>query len=292
MPGLSHEGLVELFRRSPAVVADLLRASAVDLPPFRLVRTDTATLTTLVPPEYRSDLVILFEDDTGPRMVTILEAQLSEDNYKCFSWPAYLAVARSRYRCPAVVLVFAPPTSVARWAAKPVVLGPGNVFHAVVIGPEVTPAVMASDRARQEPELAVLSSIAHGSATDPAAVEVAVRIATVTLEACRDLPDERAVVYSDLVLASLSKAVYEALMTLPAGYELQSEFARMHRAEGRAEGCAEGRAALLRRLLSRRFGDLPGWAVGRIEAATVEQMDAWADAVLTASSLTEILGPE
>ena len=129
---------------------------------------------------------------------------------------------------------------------------------------------------------------ANHDPTDPAAVDAATRIATVTLEACRDLPDERAVVYSDLVLASLSKAVYEALMTLPARYEFQSEFARKHRAEGRAEG----RAAVLKRLLCRRFGDLPGWAEGRIDAASAEQMDAWADALLTASSLGELLGPE
>ena len=95
-----------------------------------------------------------------------------------------------------MVLVFAPSSSVARWAAKPVELGPGNVFRAVVIGPEVTPAVVASEQARQQPELAVLSSIAHGSATDPAAVGVAARIAVATLEACRDLADERAVVYT------------------------------------------------------------------------------------------------
>ena len=95
-------------------------------------------------------------------------------------------------------------------------------------------------------------------------------------------------VYSDLVLASLSKAVYEALMTLPAGYEFQSEVVRKHRAEGRAEG----RAVVLKRLLRQRFGDLPGWAEVRIDAASAEQMDEWVDGVLTASSLGEILGPE
>jgi hypothetical protein len=64
--------------------------------------------------------------------------------------------------------------------------------------------------------------------------------------------------------------------------------ARKHRAEGRAEG----RAAVLKRQLCRRFGDLPGWAEARIDAASAEQTDAWVDAVLTASSLTEVLGPE
>jgi hypothetical protein len=93
-------------------------------------------------------------------------------------------------------------------------------------------------------------------------------------------------------------------MTLPAGYELQSEFAQRHRAEGRTEGRVEGRAegraegrteersALLKRLLSKRFGDLPAWAERRIETASPDQTDAWVDAVLTGSSLAEILGPE
>ena len=45
-------------------------------------------------------------------------------------------------------------------------------------------------------------------------------------------------------------------MTLPAGYELQSEFARKHRAEGRTEGRAEGRTE----------GRTEGRAEGRAEA--------------------------
>ena len=66
------------------------------------------------------------------------------------------------------------------------------------------------------------------------------------------------------------------------------------RTEGRLEGRAEGRASvinIIRRQLTKRFGELPDWAEARIRTANVKQLEAWADAVLTGTSLPEILGP-
>jgi len=58
-----------------------------------------------------------------------------------------------------------------------------------------------------------------------------------------------------------------------------------------AEGRAEGKAAMLTRMLERRFGTLPPWARERIEAAGDAQLDAWADALLDAASLADALAP-
>ncbi|WPL19395.1 UDP-glucose 4-epimerase [Thiorhodovibrio winogradskyi] len=46
-------------------------------------------------------------------------------------------------------------------------------------------------------------------------------------------------------------------------------------AEGEVKGKTEGKAESLKRLLVRRFGPLPVWAMQRIEAAPVAQLDAW-----------------
>jgi len=62
------------------------------------------------------------------------------------------------------------------------------------------------------------------------------------------------------------------------------------KAIGRAEGRIEGEAKLLVRQLSRRFGQLPKWAESRINKAEPAQLENWADAVLDASNLTEVLG--
>jgi predicted transposase YdaD len=61
-------------------------------------------------------------------------------------------------------------------------------------------------------------------------------------------------------------------------------------AEGRNEGRVEGGASIVRRLLQSKFGPLPVWARQRLENATAEQAEQWSDRVLTARTLTEVLG--
>ena len=51
-----------------------------------------------------------------------------------------------------------------------------------------------------------------------------------------------------------------------------------------------GEAKILVSLLTRRFGPLPKWAETRVSKAKSAQLEEWADAVLDASNLTEVLG--
>lgn len=62
-------------------------------------------------------------------------------------------------------------------------------------------------------------------------------------------------------------------------------------ARGKAEGKAEGKASALKRQLTRRFGALPAWVEPRIDAASMEQLDAWLDDIFDAASLVALLGP-
>jgi predicted transposase YdaD len=62
-------------------------------------------------------------------------------------------------------------------------------------------------------------------------------------------------------------------------------------AKGEAKGKAEGKAEDLKRLLTRRFGPVPKWAAARIDAASIEQMDAWLDGIFDAQSLEDLIGP-
>jgi hypothetical protein len=61
------------------------------------------------------------------------------------------------------------------------------------------------------------------------------------------------------------------------------------RQEGRREGRQEGEAALLLRLLERRFGDVPIWARDRIAAADTAALEEWSLRVLDAGSLDDAL---
>lgn len=99
---------------------------------------------------------------------------------------------------------------------------------------------MSHAEAVREPELAVLSALAHDG--DPP--EQAARVALAALAGCLGLEDERGLLYSDLLRVLLGEATRSALEALmqSQGYEFQSEFARRHAAAGEARG--EARAVL------------------------------------------------
>ena len=60
------------------------------------------------------------------------------------------------------------------------------------------------------------------------------------------------------------------------------------KAMGRAEGEAMGRASILNRLLEHRFGRLPATVRERVRRASVQDLDAWGDAVLDAPTLDAV----
>jgi hypothetical protein len=65
-------------------------------------------------------------------------------------------------------------------------------------------------------------------------------------------------------------------------YEYQSDFARHY--------IALGRAALIAKLLSRRFGPLPQAAEARIAELSIAELDELGERLLTAQTLQEALG--
>jgi hypothetical protein len=116
------------------------------------------------------------------------------------------------------------------------------------------------------------------------------------LSASLDLDADRTPLYVDLVWAALSEGARKELQAMdPAKYEYQSEFAKRYislgKEQGKAEGKAEALADLLRRQLTLRFGALPAEALARISAATIEELAAIGERLLTAPTLDEALGP-
>ena len=61
-------------------------------------------------------------------------------------------------------------------------------------------------------------------------------------------------------------------------------------AEGKREGLAEGQRSTLLRQLRARFGALPADVTARVRAAGAAQLDVWTDRVLTAPTLSAVLG--
>jgi hypothetical protein len=61
------------------------------------------------------------------------------------------------------------------------------------------------------------------------------------------------------------------------------------KAEGREQGLAQGQRALVLRLLERRFGPLDEGTRARLDRATVQDLERWAEQLLTAPTLEDAL---
>jgi hypothetical protein len=218
----------------------------------------------------------------------------SESDRKRFVWPAYVATLRARLECPVSLLVVTADDAVARWAAKPVSMGGMHHFTPYVLGPSGIPQVIDHALACENPELAVLSALAHGRDADSVR---AVEIAVAAQRAIISLDADRASIYVDLITNALGEAARQALKSMDIRkYEYQTEFARHHFsrgvAEGEARGEARGRAALLARLLTARFGSIEPQANERIERASIAELEAIGERLLTARTLKEALACE
>lgn len=77
----------------------------------------------------------------------------------------------------------------------------------------------------------------------------------------------------------------EVLMTFSQAF---SEWEQVTRQQGRQEGRQEGQIALILRLLTRQFGELPEEARSQINALSIDQLEALTDALLDFSNLRDL----
>jgi uncharacterized protein DUF4351 len=294
MPSNEHEFPLLLFRNQPTLAAELMGGVlGVELPAYRDAQVTSADLTDIQPAEYRADMVIQLSQDAVTVYGIIVEVQLSIDNRKRFVWPAYVAHLRARLECPVALLVVTVDKAVASWAARTVHVGGMHHFTPYVLHLSAVPVVTD---ACESPELAVLSVMAHGKDKNS---KRASKVGWAALRALAGLDAERAEIYFDLIMHSLSEAARTTLSTMDARkYEFRSDFARQYialgRTEGRTEGIetgrAEGRAAVILRLLKLRFGQLDSEIEARIGSASIAELDTISERLLTARTAEEALG--
>ena len=281
MPSYEHEGLIRLFRNRPELAPELLRdALSIELPAYSEARVESADLTDLEPAERRADLVVLLVDGK-PVLGIVLEVQLSPDPKKRRSWPAYVVGLRARLECPACVIVVTVTEAMARWAREPMVLGPGNVFQALVVGPSAVPVIEDVAVAERDPEMAILSALAHGQGPHAEQIGRAALLATLHLSS------ESQLLYCDLVLTAISEAARAALEKLMTSgtYEFQSDFVRKLIATGEAKGRAHAILAVLEARGLRASDE----ARVRILACTDSaQLEAWIRKAVAITSVDEL----
>ena len=142
------------------------------------------------------------------------------------------------------------------------------------------------DVARANPELSVLSVIAHGGDELEQALAVG-QAGLSAVEALQKLDAERAMIYFDLIRAALSDAARKAIdAMISQKYEFQSDFARRYI----AEGTAEGRATSVIGVLEARGIVLTAEERARILACTdLDILDDWVRRAVTVERAEELL---
>ena len=191
------------------------------------------------------------EDGTLDRVV-LIDVQVARLADKAFTLPVYQALARRRHRVPCDVIVIALTERLAQRLRVPIRLGGGSIFRAIVIG-----------RAELEPlqprigampaELVFLRAllVAKHASDGPREVLAAA-------EAFEDLPVEIGMLYLDLIVRALPRAVRVTVERMMEGQRYQPKsrlirsFIERGRVEGREEGRVEGARAAIRTLLDAR----------------------------------------
>ena len=285
MPSFEHNGLVEMFRENPSLAPLLLEQILhFPLPQHTSVNVVEAALDQLVPVEFRADLVIEIKQGDQVVFAIVLEVQLGEDPQKKSVWPVYLTVARARRQgCPACVLVVAPNAKVALWAAQPIELGlPGDTIVPRVLGPPELPIVTDPAEVQRQPELAVLSAMAHGN--EPGGLGLVMAV----LNGLAGFDEATLSVYRTLIYKALGEALQKQVeeMMMQRVPEFQEPpFVHKLKAIGQAIGL---KVALLKHV------ERAGLVLGDEDRARIEGCDdavligQWLDNAFTAKTSADL----
>ncbi|QFG25166.1 hypothetical protein [Actinomadura sp. WMMB 499] len=275
-----HEAPIQIIRDNPDVVAQLLRAVCpVELPDDVLIRSISEEFTQIAPTAYRADNVVEVCEggSSKPSIAIIAETQRDVDDGKRYSWPLYLTALHGKARCPCYLIVLCPRRTVADWARKSIAIGhPGFALAPLVIGPGTGPLVTTTAQAAQAPELAIVATLANVASHDRDAMEIT-HAALATLE---NAGHENADMYTDMVLAGLSKAarsILEELVTTgTAEYKFKSDFVLRNQAIGEMRGEVRGEAKSVLKILAARGVTVSDEVRERVLACEDEErLDVW-----------------
>jgi len=160
----------------------------------------------------------------------------------------------------------------------------------------------ASDlRARSLPAFATVALWALRTASDRGFATAAAELADL-FDALREAPDAPRALWSIFSYLATISGAEEDLVGVVAGQlsepareeamDLVEQFAQRKKEEGRAEGHAEGRRTLLLKLLTLKFGPPSDAVQARVEAASLEDTDRWAERILTATTIEDVFATE
>ncbi len=281
-----------MFRSRPSLAIELLRdALHVEVPSSRVITRVEASLDELVPTEHRADLVLTLCDETDAPItgVVVVEVQLGRDADKQWTWPLYVAALRARYRCAVWLLVVAPFDDIAAWCATPLHFASGmGAMTPRVLGPGMIPWVTDESAAQRNPELALLSAVAHGG--DARAMAILDALPAALAEMPRTvLPGYLAMLY-DLLAPALRRRLEKIMTTRPfsevplppAFQKVFDQWIEAGLERGLQQGIERGIQQGIERGIQQGIeeGRVEGLVEGRIEGLVEGRIESRASAIL------------
>ncbi|MES5824410.1 hypothetical protein [Streptomyces sp. RG80] len=236
MVSSSHEAMHHIFREDPGVFARTFRRLDLPFPDPVAVSLLPTDLTEIQPTERRVDTLLRIDTASGESHLLIIEAQGKPNPLKPSSWAYYVAHLREKYGIPPVLLVTCQDRNTAKWAEKPIVIGPAFwptlTLRPLVLGPHNVPVITDPSAAARDIPLATLSAITHGRDPDAPAILKALAVALKTID------EETARIFAELTELGLGKALaaetWRQLMAVDLSF-FRSETSQRLRAESRAE---------------------------------------------------------
>lgn len=272
MPGPLHEALVEMFRKRDRLAAELLvRAFDAEMPAFDGVRPRDSNRSQPKPPEARADLTQVLVREGKPVLGVVIEPQLAVKADKKLTWPVYVTTFRAELGCLVELVVVTLSASVARWAAEPIEVMPGQYLCPRVLGPGSMPVLTAEELRTAPVEMGVLSAISNPSHPEARGLFLG------TASRLDELDDDmRAVVY-DVLMSAAPKAVRKELeaMALSGNYEFQSPLGKKLVAQGEEIGAHRAQVTMLLKALQHRGFSVDTGLKARIEAASPAAIEQW-----------------
>ncbi len=245
--------------------------------------------------ERRADHVFEPEGGAGPVYIVEIQAQRSGDVYDRLVLEIALYRKAHPGRTVCGLVIFLDPgcdEPASPWAAC---LGNGPLLRPVYLDAVLAEA---SQRQPEHPLLAVFLPLRAGDA------ELAER-APAAWRRLEGLDPPGAPVLLDVFMSWLMERhqgqtyeeILRMLQVLTPLEETRAyqQLVGIGRAQGEKKGRQEGRLeearAILSKQLRRRFGELPDWAVARLQGAEAEQLEAWAERIFDARDVADLLGP-
>ena len=278
-----------MLRQNPDLATGLLDCVWPRLVPKpSSVRLESGDLSEHAPASYHADAVVTFGRER-PLLALVVEVQLRPDDRKHLTWPVYVATARARHGCPAVLLAICTDEKVAQWASRPIEVGhPDFVLTPLVLGPDVLLLYAGSGAEGVIPEVAVWSAAVLGAGPEGP------KVFATMLDALEKVGREQARGYIDEVLAVLPDearpTLLEAIVKTKDG-EYKSDFARGYFSEGKTEGKTEGKAEMILAVLGARGIVIPARIRARLaECTDLKQLETWGRRAATADSIEDVFG--